>query len=176
MVQPYTFLNRHLPIADVTGFQPQALHGRVATEPNATAFRPEAPLDQSVSRARTQASEPPATQSHGITVQSSTVTASAPSNSRKPWTAAEDQRLTDLRKQNIAYKDMLEEFPGRGLQAISMHGQILSLQPKKAWTAAEDQRLTDLRKQKTPYKDMLKEFPGRSSSALRNRSRALDSK
>ena len=102
--------------------------------------------------------------------------ASAPKRQRTPWSDGEDRRLRELVKKNVPWKETVNDFPGRSVEAIKAHYYYLtSDEPsapelvRKRYTTDEDNRLLALKRANTRWDEIYDSFPDRSEESLRYR-------
>lgn len=105
---------------------------------------------------------------------------------KKPrrWTAEEEERLLQLRKQGMPYAEMLDYFPDRTWRALEDKYQVLtktvpSGKKAKEWTKKENMLLVKLKEESERRRNPLswnkiaESLPGRSGEACSNQYRKI---
>ena len=100
---------------------------------------------------------------------------------KKQWTNEEEQRLLDLKGQDLPWSEILKHFPGRSYISLNHKYQRLTrpvstIPPKKRgrlWTEEESNYLLELAEQGVPIKELMEIFEGRSEQAIRSKYRYL---
>lgn len=91
------------------------------------------------------------------------------------WTTDEEQRLIELREQDVSWVNIMKMFPERSWSALRskylrLTKNLSSYSPKKKlWTDEEDKILLKLLEEKMPLEEISESLPGRTVQALKAR-------